>query len=187
MKRLVFAFALTLIMVATAAAQETVKFADGERRPIIHYTSKLEGVEAAPGVVYGRSAVRVGTTYATDISGPLTGHFTAVFDSAAPDPDPENGNQIVRGTWTLAVYRDGAYQGTLFGEIVSGDMAWKGTGNVMEFGMIRAELTVKGGTKGLNDVVADQAFGRFDIFWESHPKVATAALPALSGTLELAF
>ncbi len=201
MKRLAFAFALTLIMVATAAAQGPVRLDDNEdQRPVIHYTSQIEGVEAAPGVASADGAAITGTTYTLDVSGTLTGHFTAVMDStlpAPPDqkdahfvydilPEQKGDQQIVRGTWTMAVYQDGAYRGTLFGEITSGTMGWN-YDKTTTSGTIRAELTIKGGTKGMANVTAGQSFGAFEVIWESNPNGNEAASPTLNGSLDLAF
>lgn len=188
MRRMIFAFALTLILSIVVTAQRPVQLANGDQRPIIHRTGTFEGIEAAPGVVHESGKIRTGTTYAADISGTLAGHFTAVFDSAGPNPDPNGGNQIVRGSWTFVVYQKGVYQGTLYGEITTGYMEWKGTDTGMLFGSVRAELTIKGGTKGMSDVGSDRAFGTFTILWESNPKgVEAVTLPALTGILELAF
>jgi hypothetical protein len=186
MKRIAFAFVLTLVMIATAAAQRPAyRLNDEDLRPIIHYTSAIEGIEVSPGFVSEKNDVRTGTTYALDVSGTLAGHFTAVFDSTTPAPDPANGNQILRGTWTMAVYKDGTYQGMLFGEITGGEMIWKGDGDVMLFGIIRAQLTIKGGTKGMIIGANRYSFGAFDVTWEGSPK--GSALPALNGKLELSF
>ena len=195
MKRLAFAFALTLVMAATAAAQGAIRLDDNEdQRPIIYQTGTIEGVEAVPGVVSADGATLTDTTYTADVSGALAGHFTAVIDSTLPTPEaerindvlPQNDNQIVRGTWTMAVYQDGAYRGTLFGEITGGTISWE-YGKMTNVGVISAQLTIKGGTKGLADVAGGQSFGTFDVVLESNPEGNGAISPTLNGRLELAF
>jgi hypothetical protein len=198
MKRLAYAFALTLILITTAAAQGTPKLddSDSDQRPVVYYSSLIEGVETSPGVASADGAAITGTTYTVDVSGTLAGHFTAVVDSTSPDPQaeqfvndvlPQNENQIVRGTWTMAVYQDGAYRGTLFGEITGGRISWT-YGKMTNSGTVRAELTIKGGTKGMADVTAGQTLGAFEVLWESNPEGSNdAASPTLNGRLDLAF
>lgn len=195
MRYMTFAVAMILLVVATATAQRQADSINSDAQPPLYYnpgpdvnyTSVLDGIETAPGVVSKDGTALAGITYSMDVSGPLSGHFTVVLDAVGGRPNSVSGNQISRGTWTLAVYKDGIYQGTLFGEVANGMMDWKRDGKAVIAGVIDAELTVKGGTKEISNVIGEQAYGTFSVFWQASPKGSEGTPPTLSGKLELTF
>lgn len=49
--------------------------------------------------------------------------LTISFDYNGPE-DQQNGNVVVGGTWNMAVYSKGNYVGSIFGNVVSGNITW---------------------------------------------------------------
>jgi hypothetical protein len=51
--------------------------------------------------------------------------LTISFDYSGPE-DQQNGNVVVGGTWNMALYSKGDYVGSIFGNVVSGNIVWSG-------------------------------------------------------------
>lgn len=49
--------------------------------------------------------------------------LTISFDYNGPE-DQQNGNVVIGGTWNMAVYSRGNYVGSIFGNVVSGNIVW---------------------------------------------------------------
>lgn len=52
--------------------------------------------------------------------------LTISFDYNGPE-DQQNGNVVVGGTWNMAVYSKGDYVGSIFGNVLSGNIVWSET------------------------------------------------------------
>jgi len=49
--------------------------------------------------------------------------LTVSFDYAG-EPNFESGNHVVGGTWNMGVYSNGTYIGSIFGEVLNGQVMW---------------------------------------------------------------
>ncbi len=150
MKQLIFAMALMLMLVGSAAAQSDVNFWQGSNL----YINKLEGVETSSGIVDTEDNIVWGNTYTVRNE---TGIFTISFNREAFVRSSVR-DVIVSGSWTMTVYKNGEYSGTLYGDVASGQAQYNydETGNVST-GLINAKLRIKGGTDNFANVTASEA------------------------------
>jgi hypothetical protein len=70
--------------------------------------------------------------------------LTVSFDSDGP-ADYQNGNVIVGGSWNLAVYSNGTYLGSIYGEVTKGTLKYMQTASGQSKNT-SATLRVDGGT-----------------------------------------
>lgn len=77
--------------------------------------------------------------------------------------DFENGNVIVGGSWNLAVYTNGTYVGSIFGDVLDGRIKYLsgGKGRSVASKTAHATLRVNGGT-GAYEGFSNSSFVRFD-------------------------
>jgi len=101
----------------------------------------VQGIETSTGTVVGDT--RYGATFTSAVSGDVTGAFTASVNYRPAYPRPALTHLATGGSWSLAVYRQGQYQGTVFGPVGTGTLHWNV--DVTE-GAISVDLQVTGGT-----------------------------------------
>jgi hypothetical protein len=100
--------------------------------------------------------------------------LTVSFDYSG-EADFENGNSIVGGTWNMAVYANGSYVGSIFGDVVNGQISWsvlQGRGakalTVEGAKTTEAYLKVNGGTGEFEGFTA-----RYDAYLRSETNLTT--------------
>jgi hypothetical protein len=104
-------------------------------------TDTLTGIEIFPGIIVGN--VRHGATFVGHAAGQLPGAWAVSINYTPPHPGPNVVNTIVGGSWALAVYSNGTFEGVVFGSVPDGTVTWNATGTIAS---ISADLTVLGGT-----------------------------------------
>lgn len=105
------------------------------------FTAQVQGVETSTGTVAGNA--RYGATFAGSVHGDPGGILAASANYTPAFPGPGITNTIIGGSWSLSIYRDGRFQGTLFGPLAAGQVRWNP--DVTEATMT-ARLEVSGGT-----------------------------------------
>lgn len=86
----------------------------------------LLGVQNNPGTYDFLNDKCWGNTFVLNGSGEwFTSHLTVTMDYISGQPNPDSGNMISYGTWTMTIYKEGAYFGTVYGEVASGDILWR--------------------------------------------------------------
>ena len=137
-------------------------------------TDTLSGIEISPGIIIG--SVRHGATFLGHAAGQLPGVWAVSINYTPPHPGPSVTNTIVGGSWALAVYSNGTFEGVVFGSVPDGTVTWNATGTVAT---ISADLTVLGGTGALVGATGTGTFtGTL-----SHLTFP----PTIAGTLSLSF
>ena len=105
-------------------------------------TDTLSGIEISAGIISG--SVRYGATFVGGATGTLPGVWGVSINYTPPHPGPNVVNTIVGGSWAVAVFSDGTFEGVIYGDVVPGStVTWNATGTVAS---ISANLTVLGGT-----------------------------------------
>jgi hypothetical protein len=182
MKQLVFAMALMLMLVGSAAAQRgagDINVAQGTNTLFIN---KLEGVETFSGIVDTEDNIIWGNTYAVrNETATLTISFNRMMNIFSSDRD-----NIVSGSWTMAVYKNGEYAGTLYGDVISGRAQQLDPNDVLNGGngSITAKLRIKGGTDNYaNATSGEAAAGTYTgyLFTDGNGK------PKVEGSVDLVF
>jgi hypothetical protein len=130
---LAFALAPIAVILVVAGAELVL--------PVRLFTMPVLGIETSMGTVSG--GTRYGATFAGSVSGSLDGTLTASADYRPAFPGPGVTNRIVGGSWSLAVYKDGRFQGVLFGPLASGTVRWNPDDTEATTTTV---LTVDGGT-----------------------------------------
>lgn len=151
MKPILYAMIALFIFTTAAAAQGRNQLLDegsftAPTDPVEH-SFKMAGVELSTGTFdkiddkcWGNSYVVAGD------DGNLAVQFTISLDYVSGTPDGQNGNSATRGNWAVAVYRDGQYQGSIYGDLVVGFLSWKIRDGLINHGFMNAKLRVTGGT-----------------------------------------
>lgn len=99
----------------TSAAMAQIK--GGGFGPIGIYS----GIETAEGTFDSMTAIRYGNTFVLNSHGEWeTHHLTVSIDYLLSGTTPNEGFAVVSGSWSLVVYRDNVYAGTLHGDILNG-------------------------------------------------------------------
>lgn len=78
--------------------------------------------------------------------------------------DFDLGNYVVGGSWNLAVYTNGTYVGSVFGDVLDGRIKYLsggGKAHVVASKNTSATLRVNGGT-GIYEGISSSSFARFD-------------------------
>lgn len=102
------------LMAGTATAQDKN---GGGFAPIGIYA----GVETNDGRCEGFTGMCYGNAFALSSFGEWeTHHLTISIDYLAAGINPAEGFPVISGSWTLVVYRDNAYAGTLNGDVLGG-------------------------------------------------------------------
>jgi hypothetical protein len=104
-------------------------------------TDALSGIEISPGIILGN--VRHGATFVGHAAGQLPGVWAVSINYTPPHPGPGVTNTIVGGSWSLAVFSNGTFEGIVYGSVPDGTVTWNAAGTVAS---ISADLTVLGGT-----------------------------------------
>jgi len=131
MKHLLIILTLTLFLAGTVAGQSMAT------KPRTQ-TDKTGAISAmfAPGVSMLGLQPNAGTydflndkcwgnTFVLNGSGEwFTSHLTITMDYVSGIANPEKGNVVTFGTWTMTIYKENAYFGTVYGEVAEGNLAW---------------------------------------------------------------
>jgi hypothetical protein len=126
--------ALPVVLVVVVAALTLVT-------PVRLLRAPVQGIETSTGTVLGDS--RYGASFTAEVSGSVAGSLTVFVNYRPAYPRPGITHVVAGGTWSLAVHKDGHYQGTVFGPVGGGTLHWNL--DVTE-GTISAVLNVAGGT-----------------------------------------
>jgi hypothetical protein len=102
-------------------------------------TDTLSGIEISPGIIIGN--VRHGATFLGRAAGQLPGVWAVSINYTPPHPGMTN--MIVGGSWELAVFSNGTFEGVIYGSVPDGTVTWNST---VTIGTVSADLTVLGGT-----------------------------------------
>jgi hypothetical protein len=141
---------------------------------IISATDTLSGIETSPGIIIG--SVRHGATFVGHAAGQLPGIWAVSINYTPPHPGPSVTNTIVGGSWALAVFSNGTFEGVVYGSVPDGTVTWNAAGTVAS---ISADLTVLGGTRAFVGATGTGTFtGTL-----SHLTFP----PTIAGTLSLSF
>lgn len=121
MKRHVLYAAMSFILAiglssGITSAQKTITIQNWI--PAIFYV----GLETSKGVTDTVSGITYGNTFALSSTGEWDARYLTISINgpAASEELGEQGN-ITGGTWSLVIFNEGVYAGTLYGEILSGD------------------------------------------------------------------
>lgn len=132
MNRILMLLTLALILAGAAVGQSPamkVRSPGDRSDPIIVMFGpgvSLLGVQNNPGTYDFLNDKCWGNTFVLNGSGEwFTSHLTVTMDYISGQPNPESGNMISYGTWSMTIYKEGAYFGTVFGEVASGDISWR--------------------------------------------------------------
>ena len=107
MKRIVYIIALVFALAGGAFAQ----------------SYDMTGVEVTKGTFDSEDSKVWGNTFTLHgNSGELSYNFTISMDYISEKPTPFN--EVAGGHWTLAVFKNGEYVGTLYGEVLGGTITW---------------------------------------------------------------
>ena len=123
------------------------------------------GLETSAGTIDPISGYRYGNTFVMTSTGEWDSrHLTVSLNSQEMFP----GVGVTGGAWSLTVIRDGVYLGTIYGEVMSGDIE-----NIVdEKGDIigkrtRIDLQATGGTSNLDTDETRKLHGSFDMRTDS--------------------
>ena len=154
MKKLIYLLALTILLVGSIAAQS------GQIQPMSSSelsNFELAGVQTAAGDYDKAQNAYLGNTFALNgANEKFSTNLTISMDYTAPglpaySPDQMalSGpvmSEITRGTWSLTVYQDGAYYGTLYGDIRGGGISWQtGKSDIVVSRVSEVKLRITGG------------------------------------------
>src|SRR5262249_12618878 len=78
-------------------------------------TDTLSGIEISAGIIVGN--VRHGATFVGRAAGQLPGLWAVSINYTPPHPGPNVVNTIVGGSWALAVYSNGTFEGVVYGSV----------------------------------------------------------------------
>lgn len=149
---------LTVINPATARAQNKIGID-------FSAATVYNGLETSAGTVDHISGYRYGNTFVLTATGEYDSrHLTVSLNSQ----EMFVGVGVTGGAWSLTVIRDGVYLGTIYGEVMSGDIE-----NIVdEKGDIvgkrtRIDLQATGGTSNLDTDEIRKLHGSFDMRTDS--------------------
>lgn len=127
------------------------------------YYLKVNGIEASEGTVavdykFGESLF--GYSFLGRTDGDLQGSLMLSMNCAPAAFTPGEMNQMFGGSWTLPVYMSGklfrdVYQGSLYGTVNGGKMAWDKTGTIAD---LVITFTVDNGTKAWEGRTGEATF-----------------------------
>jgi hypothetical protein len=138
------------------------------------YNDTVTLIEISSGVVVG--STRVGATFVGQASGTLPGGLTVSINYEPSSPGPLVVNTIVGGSWTLAVYHEGHFRGTVRGAVIGGTAQWNSDGTLA---ILNAQLSVTGGTERFHHANGSGSF--------SGTLSHLTFPPTVTGTLQLTF
>lgn len=73
----------------------------------------------------------------------FTAQLTITMDYIQGLPNPDKGNPIVLGTWSMAVYKDSEYFATYYGDVTQGNISWYLNPKSGEFTKRNTEATLR--------------------------------------------
>lgn len=141
--------------------------------PAAAQTDTMSGFEVFPGFVNGTT--RVGATFVGTAGGDLPGAWAVTVDYQPPAIGPGATNTIVGGSWYLAVYHDGEFDGVLWGDLSGGTVQWNAAGDAAT---LDATLTITGGTGALGNLRGGSGTFSGQLSHQTFP-------PTIDGTLAL--
>ena len=97
------------------------------------------------------------------------------MDYSPPAIGPNATNTIVGGSWYLAVYHDGEFDGVVWGNLSGGTVQWNPAGDMAT---LDATLTITGGTGALRDLRGGGGTFSGQLSHQTFP-------PTIDGTLAL--
>jgi hypothetical protein len=181
MKKLVYIFALVLVLTANAFAQSSFdeSIANDAVAPI-QIALRLSGVETTKGTYDVTDDKFWSNTFALHGNNGSS-HFTISMDhiNARSGQDAE----VVSGNWTLKVFKGGEYRGLLFGDVITGYIIWNYDydGNVpIRFTSVK--IRVLGRTGVFANSIAEGTTGEFN----SYSEVGTK-MPKVKAWVEIGF
>lgn len=90
----------------------------------LHSVGVYSGIETAEGTCEAVSTMCYGNTFVLDSYGEWeTYHLTVSLNYLGIPNHNGSGMGITGGTWSLLVYREGAYAGTLYGKVQEGSLS----------------------------------------------------------------
>jgi len=90
--------------------------------PMRLLTAPVQGIETSPGVVSGDT--RYSASFVASVTGPIAGVLNITVNYQPAYPRPGISHKIISGSWSLAVYKAGSYQGTIYGPFANGIARW---------------------------------------------------------------
>jgi hypothetical protein len=112
------ALMLVLVMGLTASAAMAQNMKGGDLAPVGIYT----GIETAEGTIDPISAICYGNSFDLNSYGEWETHHLTVSLNYSINQFVPNNFIVTGGSWSLAVFRENVYAGTLYGEVQSGSL-----------------------------------------------------------------
>lgn len=128
MKFLAYSIIAMFLFVAGVAAQSSDSTNVQNDLSILPPATTIEllGIQNTPGLYDGVNNKCWGNGFVmTGGNKEISTYLTVSMDYVDGLPNPDFGNNIVNGTFSLVVYRNNEYVGVLFGEIPTGTINWK--------------------------------------------------------------
>jgi len=112
---------VAFLMLAVGLVTNTA-MAQSKPGPTVSPGGHYAGVESSPGTLEPSTGIRYGNTLVlNNFAKSETRHLTISLDYATAQFVPNN-FIVTGGSWSLVVFRDGAYFGTLYGNVASGNV-----------------------------------------------------------------
>jgi hypothetical protein len=137
----------------------------------------IQGVELAAGAKVG--IYRVGATFAATATGAVPGALAVTIKYTPNSPGVGVTNTVVGGQWTLAIYQNRQFLGSLFGTVSGGSAVWNSSGTTTTVANVSITLKILGGT---GKYAGKSGTGTF-----SGTLSHLTFPPTISGTLGLSF
>jgi hypothetical protein len=163
MKNLLHLIILTGILTVVAGAQSRVIVRpqiDGIKKDVVAARSasltdfNLMGVQNDPGTCHKELEKCLGNTFVLSGESDNNSAAMTVTVNYTGFPSMFYGNKVDGGTWSMAVTRDGSYYGTIFGDVVGGQIKWTPdpvSDNILSR-KTTASLRILGGLDGYEDM-----------------------------------
>lgn len=149
MKRalLIIAAILSLTVVAAAQGRKGNFVGSFSQLPTEH-VFKIGGTELYSGTIDSWNDVCWGNTFMVEgAADNMDVMLNYSFDWTSVERNPKVTNRITTGRWTMSVYTGGRYAGTLYGEILGGDMNWQmNEYQQISAGTVMTKVMLMGGT-----------------------------------------
>ncbi len=137
----------------------------------------IQGVEISAGQKVG--IYRVGATFVATATGAVPGAMTVTIKYTPNSPGVNVINTVVGGKWTLLVYQNRQFLGSLSGTVTGGSATWNTTGTTTTTASVLINLKILG---GIGKYAGASGTARF-CGALSHLTFP----PTISGTLRLSF
>lgn len=130
MKSALFTIALTIMMMGVISGQSLSVQSTapvGSERDIFTFAPgvSMTGVQTTVGTYDQFNDTCWGNTFVLRGSGEwFAVQLTISMDYTQALPNPDQGNKIVLGTWSMVVYEDNEYSETYYGEVTEGNINW---------------------------------------------------------------